>query len=114
VAVIKIPVGRKMVALTAYCPDDELGLLACDYVLERVKEILGDGVGEQEFREALIRKDPEYAELFRLLDAGWKLPKNEPFPVDPRNIHPELMIIRHLMREQMEQRGANYGQPLRG
>lgn len=32
--VVSINIGPKRVHLTAYCPADELGLLACDYVLQ--------------------------------------------------------------------------------
>lgn len=104
-AVITVGVGPKRVALTAYCPDDELGLAACEYVLARVAEMFAQPVSREQFRAYLIKKDPEYTELFRLLDAGWRLPKSAPFPVDPRNVKSELRIIQHLMREQIEQRG---------
>ncbi len=102
-AVITVGVGPKRVALTAYCPDDELGLAACDYVLARVAEQFAESVSEAQLRAYLIEKDAEYAELFQLLDDGWRLPKNPAFPVDPSNVKSELRIIQHLMREQMEQ-----------
>jgi len=100
--VISINVGPKRVHLTAYCPDDELGLLACDYVLARVAELL-DGTSETELRRWLIERDPSIADLFAKLDAGWKLPKTGDFTVDPGNASAEARIIRHLLRERIEQ-----------
>ncbi|MCK4340143.1 MAG: hypothetical protein KAY37_00280 [Phycisphaerae bacterium] len=102
--VISINIGPKRVHLTAYCPDDELGLLACDYVLARAAELL-DGTHENNLWAYLIEKDEGYAELKRLIDAGWRLPKNGDDTVDPRNIKAETRIIRHLLREQLEQCG---------
>ncbi len=100
--VISINVGPKRVHLTAYCPDDELGLLACDYVLARAAELL-DGTSETELRRWLIERDPQLAELFAKLDAGGKLPKTDDFTVDPSNAHAEARIIRHLLRERIEE-----------
>lgn len=102
--VISINVGPKRVHLTAYCPDDELGLLACDYVLARAAELL-DGTRDEDQRRWLIGRDPEIAALFAQLDAGWKLPRNGEFTVDPSNAPAEARIIRHLLRERMEQCG---------
>lgn len=102
--VISINVGPKRVHLTAYCPDDELGLLACDYVLARAAELL-DGTHENDLWAYLIEKDEGYAELKRLLDAGWRLPKNDDFTVDPTNVQAEARIIRYLLREPLEQCG---------
>ncbi len=100
--VISINVGPKRVHLTAYCPDDELGLLACDYVLARAAELL-DSTSEPELRRWLIERDPAIAELFARLEAGWKLPRTGDFTVDPSNAHAEARIIRHLLRERIEQ-----------
>ncbi|KAB2949516.1 MAG: hypothetical protein F9K17_02890 [Phycisphaerae bacterium] len=100
--VVSINVGPKRVHLTVYCPDDELGLLACDYVLARAAELL-DGTSEMEMRRWLIERDPAIADLFAKLDAGWKLPKNGEFTVDPSNALAEARIIRHLLRERIEQ-----------
>ena len=100
--VVSITVGPKRVHLTAYCPDDELGLLACDFVLARVAELI-DGTTEAELRRWLVDRNPAIAELFAKLDAGWKLPKNGEFTVDPRNAPAEARIIRHLLRERIEQ-----------
>ena len=100
--VLSINVGPKRVHLTAYCPDDELGLLACDYVLARAVELLG-GTSDEDLRRWLIGRDPEIAELFAKLDAGWKVPKNGKFTVDPSNAPAEARIIRHLLRERLEQ-----------
>lgn len=100
--VISINVGPKRVHLTAHCPDDELGLLACDYVLARAAELL-DGTNEAELRRWLIERDPAIAELFARLDAGWRLPKSDDFTVDPTNAPTEARIVRHLLRERLEQ-----------
>jgi len=100
--VVSINVGPKRVHLTAYCPDDELGLLACDFVLARALELL-DGTSEAELRRWLIQRDPAIAELFATIDAGWKLPKTGDFTVDPSNATAEARIIRHLLRERLEQ-----------
>lgn len=102
--VVSINIGPKRVHLTAYCPDDELGLLACDYVLARAAELL-DGTNEQDLRRWLIERDPAIAELLAKLDAGGKLPKNDEFTVDAGNAPAEARIIRHLLRERMEQCG---------
>jgi len=102
--VVSINVGPKRVHLTAYCPDDELGLLVCDYVLACAAELL-DGTSETELRRWHVERDPEIAGLFAKLDAGWKLPKNGEFNVDPSNAPAEARIIRHLLRERMEQCG---------
>jgi len=102
--VVSINVGPKRVQLTAYCPDDELGLLACDYVLARAVELVS-GTTEAELQRWLIEHDPAIASLFDKLDAGWKLPKNGDLTVDPSNAHAEARIVRHLIRERMEQCG---------
>ncbi len=102
--VASINVGPKRVHLTAYCPDDELGLLACDFVLARAADLL-DGTSEPDLRRWLTERDPTIAELFAKLDAGWKLPKNGEFTVDPSNAPAEARIIRHLLRERLEQCG---------
>jgi len=102
--VVSINVGPKRVHLTAYCPDDEVGLLACDFVLARAAELL-DGVSESDLRRWLIERDPGIAGLFAKLDTGWRLPKNGAFTVDPSNAPAEARIIRHLLRERMEQCG---------
>ena len=102
--VVSINIGPKRVHLTAYCPDDELGLLACDYVLARAAELL-DGTSEAELRKWLIERDPEIAGLLAKLDAGWRLPKASDDTVDPRNAPAEARIVRHLIRERMEQCG---------
>lgn len=100
--VVSLNIGPKRVHLTAYCPDDELGLLACEYVCRRAAELL-DGTTADELWSWLIARDPVYAELKRLLDAGWRLPKNGDYTVDPKNVLPELRIVRHLIRERLEQ-----------
>lgn len=82
--------------------DDELGLLACDFVLARAAELL-DGTTETELRHWLIDRDPAIAEMIARLDAGWKLPKTGEFTVDPSNAPAEARIIRHLLRERIEQ-----------
>ncbi|MFO0836908.1 MAG: hypothetical protein U1D55_00155 [Phycisphaerae bacterium] len=99
--VVSINIGPKRVHLTAYCPDDELGLLACDYVLARAAEML-DGTSEADLRRWLTERDGAIVELFAKLDAGWKLPKNGVFTVDPSNAPAEARIIRHLLRERIE------------
>lgn len=106
--VVSINVGPKRVHLTAYCPDDELGLLACDFVLARAAELL-NGTSETDLRRWLTERDPEIAELFVKLDAGWKLPKAVEFTVDPSNAPAEARIVRHLLRERMEQCGNDAG-----
>jgi hypothetical protein len=53
-AVITVNIGRKRVALTAYCPDDALGLAACEFVLARVAELFAELVREDEVRAYLI------------------------------------------------------------
>jgi len=100
--VVSVNIGPKRVHLTAYCPDDELGLLACDYVLARAVELLG-GTTEAELRRWLIERDPAIAALFAKLDTSWKLPKNGDLTVDPSNAPAEARIVRHLIRERMEQ-----------
>ncbi|MBI5866600.1 MAG: hypothetical protein HZB38_19205 [Planctomycetes bacterium] len=103
--VVSINIGPKRVHLTAYCPDDELGLLACDFVLARVTELL-DGTSDEDLRRWLVERDPEIAGLFGKFDAGWKLPKSGEFTVDPSNAPAEARIIRHLLRERIEQCAA--------
>lgn len=102
--VVSINVGSKRVHLTAYCPDDELGLLACDYVLARAAELL-DGASEADLRRWLVERDPAIGELLAKLDAGWRLPKSPDLTVDPTNVKAETRIIRHLLRERLEQCG---------
>ena len=102
--VVSINIGPKRVHLTAYCPDDELGLLACDFLLARASELL-EGTSEADLRRWLIERDAAIAELLAKIDAGWKLPKNGEFTVDPSNAPVEARIIRHLLRERLEQCG---------
>lgn len=99
-----INVGPKRVAVTAYCPDDTLGLLACELVLDRLEKLFEKPLTMETFKKCLIELDPEHAELFRMLDEGYVLPKASRFPVSPGNVREELRCIRHLVREQMEQR----------
>jgi len=106
--VVSLNVGPKRVHLTAYCPDDELGLVACEYALGRAAELL-HGTTEAELRKWLIERDPAIAALFAKLDAGWKLPKNGDLTVDPSNAPAEARIVRHLIRERMEQCAARNG-----
>ena len=101
--VIGINIGPKRVHLTARCPDDALGLAACEYVLGRVAELL-DGTHANDLWAWLIERDPDYAELKRLLDEGWELPKSDEYSVDPSNATAETRIVQHLMRERLEQR----------
>lgn len=103
--VVSLDIGPKRVHLTAYCPDDVLGLLACDFVLARAFELL-NGTSESELRQWLITHDPEIADLFAKLDAGWELPKEGDDTVDPSNALAESRIVRHLMREKIEQCGV--------
>jgi hypothetical protein len=103
--VITVNVGPKRVALTAYCPDDALGLAACEFVLAKVAELFTEPVSEQALRTYLVEQDPEWAVVFEMMDQGWRLPKSPSYPVSPSNVKNELRIVRHLMREQMEQCG---------
>lgn len=100
--VVSVNIGPKRVHLTAYCPDDELRLLACEDVPGRAVELL-DGTTEAELRKWLIERDPAISDLFAKLDTGWKLPKNGEFTVDPSNTTAEARIIRHLLHERLEQ-----------
>jgi hypothetical protein len=100
--VISINVGTKRVHLTAYCPDDALGLLACDFVLDKAREAL-DNTAMEELRK-WIAEQPGGAEFLERLDTGWQLRKNDPFTVDPNNVTPEVRIIAHLRHEMQEQR----------
>ncbi len=102
-AVITVNVGPKRVALTAYCPDDALGLAACEFVLAKVAGLFAEPVSEEALRAYLVQQDPEWAIVFEMMDQGWRLPKNPPYPVSPSNVRNELRIVRHLMSEQMEQ-----------
>jgi hypothetical protein len=102
--VVSINVGPKRVHLTAYCPDDELGLLACDFVLAQAADLL-NGTTEAELRQWLVARDPEIAAFFAKLDAGWRLPKRGDETIDPRNASAEARIVRHLIRERLEQCG---------
>lgn len=104
-AVVGIQIGPKRVYLTAYCPEDEVGLLASEYAVFRAAELL-DGTSEAELRAWAIARDPEAAQLFAALDAGWRLPKNPPDTIDPSNPLSELRIVRHLIRERIEQCGG--------
>lgn len=102
-AVVHLNIGPRRVHVTAYCPEDELGLIACQYVLGFLKDKLSN-VTEEEFRAWLISKDPDYAKLFHLLDSGnFILPKNDQFAVDPTNVQQELRIIKHLLLEAIDQ-----------
>jgi len=51
----------------------------------------------------MIDRDPAISELLAKLDAGWKLPKNGEFTVDASNAPAEARIVRHLLRERLEQ-----------
>ena len=59
--------------------------------------------------QSAVERDPEIAELFAQLDAGWKLPKHDEHAVDPSNVEAETRIVRHLLREQLEQCAARRG-----
>jgi hypothetical protein len=102
-AVRAFNIGTKRVFVTAYCPDDAIGIAACEYILERLDEMLAAGVSPEQFRQYLSEKDPEWAELFALIDKGWKLPYNDRLPVNPSNIHCELRIVGHILKEREDQ-----------
>lgn len=99
--VISINIGPKRVHLTAYCPDDALGILACDFVLAKTQEVLNN-TSTETLRE-WIAEHPGGPEFLERLAAGWRLKKNDPFTVDPTNVLPEVRIIAHLQREMREQ-----------
>jgi hypothetical protein len=103
-SVVSINVGPKRVRLTAYCPDDALGIAACEYLLQRVAEVFKDGVDETALRAALIEKDAEWAEVFRMLDAGFRFERNDSLPVSPSNVGAELHIVETIRRELERQR----------
>lgn len=102
--VITVNVGPKRVALTAYCPDDVVGLAACDYVLNKVRDLVGDGVPEDEFWDYLFEKHERWKLLKDMLDNGWELDKEPPLAMDPRNKREEMRIINYLAHEQKMQR----------
>lgn len=100
--VISLNIGDRRVHLTAYCPVDALGILACDYVLAIAKEVL-DNTTPAQLRQWLESRQPDTKELFAMIDAGWQLPKTDLFSVDSKNPVAELRIIQHLKREMQEQ-----------
>jgi hypothetical protein len=102
-AVISVNVGPKRVWLTAYCPEDALGIAACQFLLGRVGELLSD-TPDGEFRGWLIAQDPAWVEVLRLLDEGFALERTESLPVSPGNVGPELRIIEAIRREAAAQR----------
>ena len=66
-----------------------------------------NGTTEAELRRWLIERDPAIAALIAKLDAGWKLPKSGDLTVEPSNASAEARIIRHLLRERLEQCAAH-------
>lgn len=103
-AVITVNIGPKRVALTAYCPDDELGLAACDYVLNKVRDMVQDGVSEEELWKYLMEKDDKWKFIKTALDNGWELRKNPPLSINPSNHGAEMRIVDYLRQEQYLQR----------
>lgn len=100
-----VNIGPKRVALTAYCPDDPIGLLAAEYVVRRAAELLAD-VDYNALKAWALDAFPEptTAALFAVYERGEALPRNPPWTVDPCNAKAELRIIDFLQREMMEQR----------
>lgn len=101
--VVSVNVGPKRVWLTAYCPDDALGVAACEFLLGRVSELLGD-TPDGEFRRWLIERDEGWAEALRLLDAGFDIDRTEALPVSPGNVKAEMRIIEAIRGELAAQR----------
>jgi hypothetical protein len=100
--VVTINVGPKRVCLTAYCPDDLVGALACEFVLGRCLEMLS-GTTEEDMRRWLVWKQPDLAGLFAKLDAGMPLSFDNSLTIDPTNADAEYRIVKYLMRERMAQ-----------
>lgn len=98
-AVISVNIGERRVQVTARCPTDDLGLLACTYVLLRVEELLGMGVTSAEMRDYLVARLPACAAVFDHLAAGGMLPQYPAGTIDPLNAEAELHILQHLQRE---------------
>lgn len=100
--VVSIGIGRKRVHLTAFCPDDALGLLACEFVLGRVRELL-DQTSEEEMESWLVEQNPDLKSFFDKLREGWQLPKGSPLAIDPKNATAEARIVGYLQRERLQQ-----------
>ena len=98
-AVTTLSIGRKKVAVTAYCPDDIYGQACCEYVLERIEVMFSQPVPEDEVRAWLLAEDPRWAEVFSRLDAGQSLPKNPAFAIDPGNVEGDLACAMHMREE---------------
>lgn len=104
-AVITVPIGPKRIAITAYCPDDILGIALCEYALSRIQEFFRENpVSEETARRALVAGDPRWESVFAALDDGARLRKNPAWCVDPANAGPETEIIEHLRAELNNQR----------
>lgn len=102
--VTELIIGTKRVIVTAYCPDDDLGLAACEYALGRIQEQFARPVSPEAFRAWLIEQQPAWAGVFRCLDAGGTLASYPEGSVDPTNMASELHIVEHLRREAAWQR----------
>lgn len=96
--VISVNIGERRVHLTAYCPMDALGLLACDFVLAIAQQVC-DNTTPAQLRLWIESNVPDGKKLYQMIEAGWTLPPGDPFSVDPKNAVPELRIITHLKRE---------------
>lgn len=103
-AVRKIAVGRKLIAVSTYCPDDVLGLAACEYLIERIIAALPVSVPETELRAWLIERDARWTEIFEQLDRDESLPKFPPWAINPSNAAAEIDIARTMRVEEMQKR----------
>jgi hypothetical protein len=97
-----VNVGSKRVGVTAYCPDDALGIACCEWLLTKISELLGD-TSEEQIRADLTAINPEWAKVFEAIDAGWKLPREPELAISPSNAIEELRVVKEIMRERMEQ-----------
>ena len=98
-AAMTLNIGRKKVAVTAYCLDDIYGLGCCEYALQRIEAMFERPVPEVEVRAWLLAKDPCWADVFAQLDAGQPLPKNPAFAVDPSNVQGDVACAMHMRQE---------------
>jgi len=95
----QVPIGRDRILVTAYNPTNELTLLKCWFVLERV--------GDLEFTEAEFEAWATArggGRLLAALKAGWQLPRDRILTIDPRNASEEMRIVSQLIIERAAQR----------
>lgn len=106
-SVTSINVGTKRVWVSTYNPSDDLGLLYCLFLANKIQRVVKN-ISTEEAHSWLRQNVEGSSIILDKVEAGEKLPRQTPpgeFPVSPRHLAFELPIVRFLTSERQLQIG---------